>query len=443
MFAAMSVRNILLPIICLSCVLSAHAGQRADSVRIYYRTGYRYVEPAYRDNGTQLARFTESIRRALHDGTIERIVVRSGTSPDGTNKANEMLSERRADSLISYIVRHTDVPASLIDRQATGIAWDELRAQVAASGMPYRDEVLDVLDDTPVWIFDERNRVVGGRKQRLMDLRSGEPYRYMLREFFPELRSSVVVALYVREPEPDYGEGIRKKVADGECDPADSLQIVPERTDTTKSAARLQPKTMTDSTSSPAVSENIPPSPGGDEERADVPFHRLALKTNLLYDAVLMPSLEVEYLINERWTVNLEGEVAWWSKTGKHKYYQIATISPEARYWFKTRKPWHGHYVGLFAGGSWYDLENGKRGYKGELLMTGLSYGYMFPVGRNLSFEAGIGLGFLHTSYEEYLPIDGHYVYQRTSRTDYFGPVKLKFALVWRLWNQNRKGGTR
>lgn len=442
----MSVRNILLSVICLSCFLPVHAGQRADSVRIYYRTGYRYVEPAYRDNGTQLARFTESVRRALREGTIERIVVRSGTSPDGTNKANELLSERRADSLVSYIIRHTGVPASLIDPQAAGIAWDELRTQVAASGMPYRDEVLDVLDDTPVWIFDERKRVVGGRKQRLMNLRGGEPYRYLLREFFPELRSSVVVTLYVRELEPTYGElrqGHSEKVADGECTPADSLRIVPEIADTTKSATRLQPETITDSTSSPAVSENIPPSSGGHEELTDVPFHRLALKTNLLYDAVLMPSLEVEYLINERWTVNLEGEVAWWSKKSKHKYYQIATISPEARYWFKTCKPWHGHYIGLFAGGSWYDLENGKRGYKGELLMTGLSYGYMFPIGRHLSFEAGIGVGFLHTSYEEYLPIDGHYVYQRTSRTDYFGPVKLKFALVWRLWNQNRKGGTR
>lgn len=116
----MSVRKILLSVICLSCFLSAHAGQRADSVRIYYRTGYRYVEPLYRDNGMQLARFTESVRRALRDGTIERIVVRSGASPDGANRANELLSERRADSLVSYIVRHTDVPASLIDRQAPG-----------------------------------------------------------------------------------------------------------------------------------------------------------------------------------------------------------------------------------------------------------------------------------------------------------------------------------
>ena len=50
---------------------------------------------------------------------------------------------------------------------------------------------------------------------------------------------------------------------------------------------------------------------------------------------------------------------------------------------------------------------------------------------------------FLHTKYEEYLPIDGHYVYQQTSRTNWLGPVKLKFALVWRLWDANRKGGAR
>ena len=78
-----------------------------------------------------------------------------------------------------------------------------------------------------------------------------------------------------------------------------------------------------------------------------------------------------------------------------------------------------------------------------EAVMAGLSYGYMFPIGRRLSLEAGIGIGYLHTEYEEYLPVDGHYVYQQTSRTNYFGPVKLKFALVWRLWNVNKKGGAR
>ena len=47
--------------------------------------------------------------------------------------------------------------------------------------------------------------------------------------------------------------------------------------------------------------------------------------------------------------------------------------------------------------------------------------------------EAGIGLGVLNTEYEEYLPIDEHYVYQQTSRTVYWGPVKLKLGLVWRI----------
>ena len=174
----MSVRKIFLSVICLSCFLSAHAGQGVDSVRIYYRAGYRYVEPGFRDNRAALDRLVRYIGEARSAGRLERISIRSYASPDGANRANELLSERRADSLSSWIVRHGSVPASLIDRQAAGIAWDELRAQVAASGMPYRDEVLDVLDNTPVWIFDERNRVVGGRKQRLMDLRGGEPYRY-------------------------------------------------------------------------------------------------------------------------------------------------------------------------------------------------------------------------------------------------------------------------
>lgn len=125
-----------------------------------------------RDSAITAPRWTRLVRyigEARSAGRLERISIRSYASPDGANRANELLSERRADSLSSWIVRHGSVPASLIDRQAAGIAWDELRAQVAASGMLYRDEVLDVLDNTPVWIFDEKNQVVGGRKQRLMD----------------------------------------------------------------------------------------------------------------------------------------------------------------------------------------------------------------------------------------------------------------------------------
>ena len=134
----------------------------------------------------------------------------------------------------------------------------------------------------------------------------------------------------------------------------------------------------------------------------------------------------------------------WYIKSNllyKHKYYQLATIVPEVRYWFKPQGPRKGHYLGLFGGAGWYDLENGGRGYRGEGGMVGLSYGYMFPVGKYFAFEAGIGLGYAHLKYEEYLPIDGHYVYQQTDRTHYFGPLKLKFAFVWNIGRWTEKGG--
>ena len=158
------------------------------------------------------------------------------------------------------------------------------------------------------------------------------------------------------------------------------------------------------------------------------------IKTNLLYDAAGFPSLEVEIPFGYKWSLNLEGAVAWWSSYKKDNFYQLDLLSPEVRRWFGQKSRWHGHYIGAFGMLGLYDLEwKGGRGYQGEYWAAGFSYGYMFPVARKLSLEAGIGLGFLQTGYEEYLPQDGHYVYQQSSRTSYWGPVKLKLGLVWRI----------
>lgn len=407
-----------------------------DSTRIYYRHGYRYVDTSLRSNGSVLKNLCAKIEKSLQEETLEKVVIYAYTSPDGTNKANTALAARRADSLESWILRNTVLPGKLLEKNSGGIAWDLLREAVSKSEMQYKEEVLRILDNTPVWVFDGNSRVVSSRKKELMDLKGGVPYRYMYEHLFPDLRSSIAILLYIRVQEPQAEEEIEPAA------PEESEPVAPEE-DMTPVAPQENVKPV-------APEEKAIPEAGDDAtsvapEKGYEPLHRLALKTNIIYDLALMPSLEVEYMIDDRWSVNAEGEVAWWRKESKHKYYQIATLSPEIRYWFKTKKRWHGHYVGLFGGGSWYDLENGRRGYKGEFWKAGLSYGYMFPIGRSLSFEAGLGLGFLRTWYEEYLPIDGHYVYQQSSRTNWIGPVKLKFTLVWRLWDENRskRGGER
>ena len=167
------------------------------------------------------------------------------------------------------------------------------------------------------------------------------------------------------------------------------------------------------------------------------------VKSNLLYDALLSPSIEAEYRFAPRWSAHVDFSIAWWSNKSKHKYYQLVQLSPEARYWLNDRQYWKGHYIGAFVGAGHYDLSKGKDGYKGEFMMAGLSYGYMFPIGRCLSLDAGIGVGYLNTEYEEYLPIEGHYVYQQKSRTGYLGPVKARLSLVWHFGRSLAKGGSK
>lgn len=165
------------------------------------------------------------------------------------------------------------------------------------------------------------------------------------------------------------------------------------------------------------------------------------LKTNLIYDIILTPDIEIEYLFDDRWSAAIETSVAWWHSDCRHWYYQLATLMPDVRYRIPARKPGHYHSIGIFGSFSWYDLENGGRGYKGEGWTVGIGYTYSFPVNDLLGFEAGVGAGYLCTEYEEYLPIEGHYVYQQTGRTNFIGPLRLKFALVFDLNRYFRKGG--
>lgn len=419
---------------------TAAAQVPADSAKVYFRLGHRQYDPSFENNSSGMNPFVNEVKRHNAASNIERITVRSYTSPDGSNAANERLSRNRCRTISEYLLNETGIDPSLIHTEAEGIAWDELTRMVEAdTSIPYREEVLELLRTTPVWVFDDDNRVVGGRKKSLMELRGGVPYRWLFTNIFPALRNAVAVSLFVKQPdaiaEPASAAPEKNEKTDSLGNPESLEQL--ENLENLEQPEQPGSPENPDMTAAAPAAETLPAS--------HTPWHRLAIKTNLLYDAILMPSLEVEYRFNDRWTVNAEGDVAWWHNDPKHKYYQVMILSGEGRYWFKhyNNRPWHGFYVGAFGGGGKYDLENGNRGYKGTGYMAGISTGFMFPVGRNISFEAGLGVGYLTTKYEEYLPFEGHYVYQQTSRTGYFGPLKLKFALVWRLWdiNKNKKGG--
>ena len=440
MFAAMSVKRIFLSVICLSCFLSAHAGQGADSVRNYYRAGYRYVEPGFRDNRAALDRLVRYIGEARSAGRLERISIRSYASPDGANRANELLSERRADSLSSWIVRHGSVPASLIDRQAAGIAWDELRAQVAASGMLYRDEVLDVLDNTPVWIFDEKNQVVGGRKQRLMDLRGGEPYRYMLREFFPDLRSSVVVTLYFRSeetPESTQPPAVAPP-------PAPEPGLKPAEND------EPQPATVPDTAAAPErtdeAGEAIPALIGKASPEAKGWTPRLVVKTNAVGWAMAISNVAVEIDLSQKLSLNIPVYYSAWNYFSGTTKFRMLAAQPELRYWpTRDRRLFAGVHFGvasynLALGGKWRIQDHDGMT---PALGGGVSVGYRMPLGRsdrwNVEFSLGAGAYRLH--YDKFHNEPGG-AYSSTVRKTFFGVDNAAVSFSY-TFDLKKKGGRR
>ena len=178
----------------------------------------------------------------------------------------------------------------------------------------------------------------------------------------------------------------------------------------------------------------------------------LALKTNLLFDAALMPNVEIEVPVGKRWSVNGEYAFPWWQFDRGKYCMQVLMGGLEGRYWLGSRKSREdrevltGHFLGLYAGGGKYDLQWGEKGYQGEFFIAaGVSYGWATRVARHLHLEFNIGIGLLRTDYRHYQARDNYQtlLWQENGKYTWFGPTKAKISLVWLLNRRVKKGGSR
>ena len=155
-----------------------------------FAVGKTSVNPEFGRNAAEL----EKIRRMIDlvqddkDLTIKRIVIVGYASPEGSLAMNERLSEGRAKALRDYLQsRYPAIPGSLYSIRFGGENWDDLVEAVQTSDMPDKQAVLDIID---------RHSIIGGREAKLMALKGGTPWRYMLREMFPSLRKVTVTVDY-------------------------------------------------------------------------------------------------------------------------------------------------------------------------------------------------------------------------------------------------------
>lgn len=117
---------------------------------------------------------------------------------------------------------------------------------------------------------------------------------------------------------------------------------------------------------------------------------QLAVHTNMLYDALAMPSLGVELVTSKRTSLDLNFAGAYGTYYVDMKMLQF---TPEFRYWVSNR-PFYSFFVGATGIACIYDITGKKKSYKGTIGGAGITFGYSLKVSERLAilFHAGCSL---------------------------------------------------
>ena len=169
----------------------------------------------------------------------------------------------------------------------------------------------------------------------------------------------------------------------------------------------------------------------------------VGVKTNLLYDALLSPTVGVEVGLAPKWSLDVSGTVNFW--TVNDIRWRQWMVQPEARYWFCQR--YSGSFLGFHAIGGQYNFGNIDFGgynflgtnlkqledhrLQGWMVGAGIAYGYAWVLDEKWNLEAEIGIGWIYTQYDRY-KCEGCGAMDQSKRThNYVGPTKTAINLVY------------
>ena len=133
--------------------------------------------------------------------------------------------------------------------------------------------------------------------------------------------------------------------------------------------------------------------------RRNINPQKVAVKTNLLYDATTTMNLGLEIGLGKKWSLDLSGNYNPWKFDDETRLRHWG-VQPELRYWLCEKfnghfLGLHGHYAKYNVGGMSFLSDNMERHrYQGHLWGGGISYGYQWLIGKRWNLEATVGLGY-------------------------------------------------
>ena len=428
----MEKHNVFWSIIFFFCiVLTGNAQERnanaLDSVsrimhfHIYYPVNTTEVHEDYMDNSKNLQKIKDYLR---YSHRIDSMVIYSYASPEGSYTYNKLLAEKRGISAKKYILQQ--VPAernfdeSLIVLKPDAENWAGLKEIVQTLyKREDQNEVLSILES------DEGNE---RKKTLLKRLDGGRSWQYIIKNIMPQLRYATWISVWQQIP----GDKLLFQESVPLLIPDSNWQLANVRMYATTQAPESKTDTRT----------------------------ILALKTNLLYDAVSWLNFSVEVPVyQDKYSVLYYHQFPWWRwGKGKNEFcMRFLSIGLEGRWWFKPmprestskrikRDKLIGHFLGMYAESGKWDFER-KRDvcYQGEHWSAGFSYGYSMPIGKRLNLEFSVSAGYASIVHRGFEPAKDYselyHLPEKDGTWHYVGPTKAQVTLVLPFIIKYKKGG--
>lgn len=251
------------------------------------------IPPILFDVNKSDIRITPQLTEAINliqdkKGVLARISIVGSASPDGSLKWNQELGLNRAEALTRYIVQKTELDSSMFHVCSRGEDWEFL------------GEILDERKDFPNGehiqsiILEETDNEV--RKRKIQELDGGQTWHLLIEELFPQLRNArlAIVSVYPKF-EPIASEYTLKRPP---MIPLNQYDLM---------SPKLLPPTIDKSQSSK---------------------WKIAIKTNLLFDAVLVANLGVEISPWTHWSLDIP---VWYSpyNISSTRNIRLLAVQPE------------------------------------------------------------------------------------------------------------------
>lgn len=164
----------------------------------------------------------------------------------------------------------------------------------------------------------------------------------------------------------------------------------------------------------------------------------VAVRTNVLYDAMLLPTIGVEWRVNRDLGIKLDGSLAWWGDE-KEKVQKMWMLNPEVRWYLLRDKRFYVGASGNYGQYNIYKYAVGSivskdTGYQGSMWGAGVTVGYQLYLSRHFSVDFNLGLGYTHFGYDTFGITDGVRVYKERDRSkNFWGPTQAGISLVWTI----------